>query len=65
MGFCIYSNSGKINYGIKHIILDTENDFKKITEQYTPGTTAYVVDNSNNYILNNQNQWVKIGGSQI
>ena len=63
MGISIYSNSGKINYGIKHLILDTQKDLQQLTNQYIAGTTVYITQTKETYILNNQKQWVKMGGN--
>ena len=53
MAISIYSNRGIKNYGIKHFILDTENDLTYLSTAYKPGSTAFVVETSKYYMLNN------------
>lgn len=58
MAISIYSNSGNINYGIKHFTLDTIKDLEKISINYTPGSTIYISESSETYILNNSHKWI-------
>lgn len=60
MAISIYSNSGIKNYGIKHFVLDTENDLNQLSTIYTPGTTAFIVETSQTYMLNNKKEWIQI-----
>lgn len=60
----IKRNSNKIAYGIKHYTFDTEADLlsnRFITIQ--PGSTAFIVDTSTTFILNEAYQWIKIKSS--
>lgn len=60
----IKRNGNKIAYGIKHYTFDTEADLlsnKFITIQ--PGSTAFIVDTSTTFILNEAYQWIKIKSS--
>lgn len=60
----IKRNSNRIAYGIKHYTFDTEADLlsnKFITIQ--PGSTAFIVDTSTTFILNEAYQWIKIKSS--
>ena len=63
MAISIYSNSGNVNYGIKHFTSDTINDLKKIGTNYTPGSTIYISELSKTYMLNNSQQWVLINNN--
>lgn len=66
MGIKIFSNSGVKAYGIKHFILDTADDLNNLSTSYTPGCSVFILETSENYILNTQHQWIKInagGGS--
>jgi hypothetical protein len=50
----IKSNGNKIAYGIKRYVLDVENDLNKISLSTTyPGSTAFIIDTSTTYMLNN------------
>ena len=57
----IGANGNKIAYGIKHYNVDTEDDRLAIkTFNLTPGTTAFVIENSKHYMLNGAKKWVEI-----
>ena len=45
-------------YGIKHFVLDTDEDFKDMS-QYTlyMGSTAYVIKTQKTYIYDGNKQW--------
>ena len=60
MAISIYSNRGIKNYGIKHYILDTNDDLVKMPINCTPGSTAFITESSKYYMLNNQKQWVLV-----
>jgi len=60
MAISIYSNRGIKNYGIKHFILDTNNDLQKLSTSYIPGSTAFIVENSKYYMLNNSHVWCEV-----
>lgn len=57
----IGANGNKIAYGVKHYNVDTEDDRLAIkTFNLTPGTTAFVIENSKHYMLNGAKKWVEI-----
>ena len=57
----IYSNGEKRTYGIKHFNLDLKSDLDVLkSKPLTPGCTAFIIENSEYYMLNGQKQWVKI-----
>lgn len=59
--YTINSNSGKVAHGIKKYIVDTANDILELpTKDAAPGSLAFVIDNSNYYMLNHQGQWKKV-----
>ena len=60
MAVSIYSNSGIKNYGIKHFILDTQDDLTNIPTTCKPGSTAFITETSKYYMLNNQNKWIEV-----
>lgn len=59
----IKRNSNKVAYGIKHYIFDKEDDLitdrRKLSTTY-PGSTAFIIDTSNTYMLNGSYEWIKI-----
>jgi hypothetical protein len=58
--FNIYSNSNKISYGIKKYIVDTIKEISNLPANIIPGSSAFIIEDSSTYILNNQKQWIKI-----
>lgn len=57
----IGANRNRLAYGIKHYNLDTESDLQKInTSKEVMGTTAFVIETSQRYILNGSKEWKKI-----
>lgn len=62
--FAIARNSNKVTYGIKHFVVDTEQDLKELPlRNVYPGSTAIILETSAKYILNNQQKWIQIKGS--
>ena len=60
----IGANRNKIAYGIKHYNLDTEQDLQLInTSRETMGTTAFVIETSQHYMLNSSKEWKKVNAS--
>ena len=61
MSFHILSNSGKLAYGVKEFIIDTYDDINAINvKKITPGSTVFVIDASEYYMLNTKLEWKKI-----
>lgn len=57
----IYANGDEIAYGIKHFTKRTFEDLMKINvSPLIPGSTAFIIDTSENYMLNSQKQWKKV-----
>lgn len=57
----IRKNSNKLAYGLKHYILDEYTDFEELKLRYLkPGSTAFVIATSKNYILNTEYEWIEI-----
>ena len=67
MAKTLYSQSGKVEYGIKKYIVDTEADKEALNLRSTKmGSKCYVIDTKKWYILNSSNQWIPFvdaGGS--
>ena len=61
MSFHILSNSGKLAYGVKEFIIDTYDDINAINvKSITPGSTVFVIDASEYYMLNTKLEWKKV-----
>ena len=58
--YSIYANNEDIAYGINKYIADTEDDLKNIPIHGTPGTTVFVISNSQLYMLNTKKEWKPI-----
>jgi hypothetical protein len=57
----IGANRNKLAYGIKHYNLDTEADLQNINvSREIMGTTAFVIETSERYMLNGSKEWKKI-----
>lgn len=57
----IAANSGRTAYGIKHLIFDTVEELAEVnTTDLYPGTTAFIIDTSDNYMLNSKLEWKKV-----
>ena len=56
----IGSQSGRVKYGIKHYILDSEEDFKKLQNKNIMGCTCFVIDTSKYYMIDSKKQWIEI-----
>lgn len=62
--YTIRANSNRIAYGVKRYTLDTIDDLKKLNISTAfPGSTAFIVETSTRYILNNKKQWIKSSNS--
>jgi hypothetical protein len=58
--FSILSNRGKVAYGQKEFVVDLASEISSLPTKCTPGSTAFVIETSQYYMLNNQRQWVKV-----
>lgn len=61
--FSIASNSGEVAYGVTRFLIDTEAEIKDLPTYHTPGSSAFVIENSTRYILNNNREWIKVASS--
>lgn len=62
----ITSNRGIPAYGIKTFLLDSKSDVASLpTQGLTPGSRAFVTEDSSTYILNTSREWVKTTNSTI
>lgn len=53
-------NIGNHSYGQVRFLLDTPDDLPNLKNTYAPGSRAFVISTSDEYMLNNQSKWVKI-----
>ena len=62
--YTIRANSNRVAYGVKRYTLDTIEDLKRlnISSAY-PGSTAFIIQTSTRYMLNNKRQWIKVASS--
>lgn len=58
--YSISANRNKVAYDIKRFIVDLTSDIQTLPTDCSAGSTAFVVENSSRYMLNNNKQWVKI-----
>lgn len=57
----IAANGGRTAYGIKRFIFDTMEELAKVnTTDLYPGSTAFIIDTSDNYMLNSKLEWKKV-----
>jgi hypothetical protein len=60
----IGANRNKKAYGIKHYNLDTEAELSQINvNREVMGTTAFIIETSQRYMLNGSKEWKKINSN--
>ena len=60
----IGANRNRKAYGIKHYNIDTEDELNKIdVSREVMGTTAFVIETSQRYMLNGSQEWKKINSA--
>ena len=61
MAFRILSHAGKTTYGLKDYVVDKFDDIKTInTTDLATGSTAFVIETSEHYMLNSKKEWIKV-----
>lgn len=63
--YSIYANGENIGYGINKYIVDTEDDVLTLPRKVGVGSTAFVIDTSHTYMLNNEKIWVLVEMNNI
>ena len=58
--FTIIKEKDKQTNNIQEFICDFEIDINNLPIDIAAGSTAFVIENSSVYMLNNNKQWVKI-----
>ena len=59
----IYSQNGEVEYRVTEYTLDTKDDLEQlkiIGRHAAPGSTAFVIESSDVYMLNSLGEWVSI-----
>lgn len=66
MSFRILKQTGKTTYNLKEFTVDTYDDIKKInTTQLAIGSTVFVIDTSECYMLNSKKEWKLVHLNQV
>lgn len=52
------NTANKIIYGAIHFLCDYQSDVANLPTNRKPGSSAYVIENGNKYILNSDHEWV-------
>jgi hypothetical protein len=53
----IKANSNAVQYGVKHLVFDDNDQFKAYTGVAAIGSTAYIIKTKKAYILDSTNTW--------
>ena len=56
----IMKNSGHTTYGLKEYVVDSESDIDLLPLDGVMGSSAFVIETGNVYMLNGKKEWVKI-----
>lgn len=56
----IVKNGEDVLYDVMELVCDTEADVATAPTSYRPGSTLFVIDTGNVYLLNSMKTWVKI-----
>ena len=66
MTYRISSQAGKVTYNLKELVADTYNDISKINvTSLAPGSTVFVIDTSECYMLNSKKEWKLVYLNQV
>lgn len=60
MGYSLNKQSNRIDYNVREYICDTEADIADIPTNCAPGSTIFVIETSNLYMLNTKGEWIQI-----
>ena len=56
----ITKTSGRITYGLKEYVVDSPTDIDSLPKDDAMGSTAFVIETGDVYMLNGYGEWVKI-----
>lgn len=60
MAYTIMSQNGNTQYGVTEYVVDQASDIASLPTDIAPGSVAIVTANSDVYMLNNSETWVKL-----
>ena len=62
MSYGILNQNGQNTYNLKEIIIDSYNkeEMDKLAKTTAPGSTCFVIDTSEYYMLNTKKEWIKL-----
>lgn len=58
--FSIVSTGGHTAYNLQHFVVDTETDLADLPIDIHAGSTAFIIETSKYYMLNNKHEWVTV-----
>ena len=56
----IMKNGGRVTYDLNEYVVDSEDDVKLLPREVAMGSTAFVINTGDVYMLNGKKEWVKI-----
>ena len=56
----IMKNSGHVTYGLKEFVVDCESDIDLLPLDCVMGSTAFIIETGEVYMINGKKEWVKI-----
>lgn len=52
------NTTNKVLYGTVHFLCDYQSDVANLPKNRRPGSSAYVIENGNQYIFNSNHEWI-------
>lgn len=59
MGYCVVKNNDRYIYNLVEIVCDEETDIAGLPTTFSPGSKAFVIETSSNYMLSTNKVWKK------
>lgn len=59
MGYCVVKNNDRYIYNLVEIVCDAETDIAGLPTTFSPGSKAFVIETSSNYMLSTNKVWKK------
>lgn len=56
----IMKTNGHVTYNLKEFVVDSETDIALLPLECAMGSTAFVIETGDVYMLNGKREWVKI-----
>lgn len=57
MGISVYRQDKDLTYNIKKFVLDSPEDIELLPDNCAPGSSAFVISNSQLYMMNTKKEW--------